>query len=95
MRTQSLAVEIGEIARIAQGFTQRHGVPAAELLPYQRRKAQTLTLIACQHGGAEEREVASAAWRRVRELHEQVLAADGVHDSCPGPHVDATVVDAR
>jgi hypothetical protein len=95
MSTQSLAVEIGEIARIARGFGQRHNVPAAELLPFQRRKAETLTVIACERGDAGAIKVASAAWRRVRELHEQVLAVDGVHDSCPGPHVDATVEDAR
>jgi len=69
---QSLAAEIGEIARIATAFGQRHGVPAAELLPYQRRKAETLTLIACEHGDEESREVASAAWRQARELQGQV-----------------------
>lgn len=68
MSAGSLATEIGDLARIATGFGQRHDVPVAELLAYQRRKAETLTLIACRNGDAEEREVASAAWRRVREL---------------------------
>jgi antitoxin (DNA-binding transcriptional repressor) of toxin-antitoxin stability system len=66
--SRSLAAEIGEIARIAAGFAQRHDVPVAELLPYQRRKAETLTLIAEQQDDDAAREVASAAWRRVREL---------------------------
>lgn len=72
MSGQSLVVEIGEITRIATGFAQRHNVPVAELLPYQLRKAQTLTVIACRNGDDTSREVASAAWRRVRELLERL-----------------------
>jgi len=71
MTRQSLVAEIGEITRIATGFGQRHNVPVTELLPYQLRKAQTLTLIACEHGDPAAREAASAAWRRVRELQER------------------------
>lgn len=72
MSRQSLVVEIGEITRIAAAFGQRHNVPVAELLPYHLRKAQTLTVIACQHGDDNSREAASAAWRRVRELQERL-----------------------
>ena len=92
MSAQSLAAEIGELARIATGFGQRHNVPVSELLPYQRRKAQTLTVIACQQGDAESREVASVAWQRVRELQERLGSED---TSCPGPAARATVVNAR
>lgn len=74
MSTQSLAIEIGEIARIARGFGQRRDVPVAELLSFHRRKAETLTVIACEHGDDGSRKVASAAWRQVRELQEQAEA---------------------
>jgi len=88
---QSLAAEIGELARIATGFGERHNMPAAELLPYQRRKAETLTVIACEHGDEESREVASAAWRRIRELQARMES----EDSCPGPLVGRTGVSAQ
>lgn len=67
--SESLAAEIGEIARLALELGRRRDVTPAERLAYHRRKAELLDRIAEQRGGDEEaREVAAEAWRKVREL---------------------------
>ena len=63
----SLAREIGAVTHLAVEFARRGDVSPAERLAFHRRKAELLTVIAEKDGGAESREVASAAWRQVRE----------------------------
>jgi hypothetical protein len=73
----SLAEEIGELARIAHDFGQRHNVPAAERLAYHRRKATVLSAIADRGEIADAAEAAEDAWRYVRELEAEQAAAGG------------------
>jgi hypothetical protein len=68
MARESLAEEIGELARIALDFGQRHNVPIGERLDYHRRKAVALGTIAERDGSPNTREIAELAWRYVREL---------------------------
>lgn len=72
MSAQVLDAEIRALALVASGFIRRPGVSPADEVHYQRRKAETLTVIACEDGDVESREVASLAWRRVRELQERL-----------------------
>jgi hypothetical protein len=71
-----LAEEIGEVTRIAREFGQRHYVPVAERLAYQRRKAALLSAIAERGEVTDAPEAAEQAWQRVRELEAEQAAAE-------------------